>query len=139
MGKHILLATAAAAGLLLAVSATAAEGDARLRVDQGTVMLSQGGEFTVVAGDNNPLDQGDRIMVTDGAAATVLYDEGCERKYTVPGVYTYEEVCVMPVVAPASGGQVNWTMVSAIGLGAAVVAAVVGGGSDDQDSPPVSR
>ena len=139
MGKHILLVTAAAVGLLLAVSATAAEGDARLRVDQGTIMLSQGGEFTVVAGDNNPLDQGDRIMVTDGAAATVLYDEGCERKYNVPGVYTYEEVCVMPLVAQASGGQVNWTMVSAIGVGAVLAGAALSGGSDNDNPPPVSR
>ena len=137
MGKLFSLVITASAGLLLAVSATAAEGDAQLRVDQGKVMVSQGGDFTVVNG-GSPVGAGDRIMVTEGGAATVLYDEGCQREYTVPGVYPFEDGC--PKAAVVQGKPVNWTVVSAIGVGAILVgAAAGGGGSDDKPAPPVSR
>ena len=81
MTKLLPLVLAASAGLLLAVSANAAEGDARLRVDQGKVMVSQGGDFTAVTGEG-AVGPGYRIMLTEGATATVLYDQGCQRQYT---------------------------------------------------------
>lgn len=136
MVKLLPLALAASAGLLLSVPAIAAEGDARLRVDQGKVMVSQGGDFTAVNGEG-VVGPGYRIMLTDGATATVLYDEGCQRQYTVPGVYPFEEGC--PKAAAVQGKPVNWTLVSAIGVGAILVGAAAGGGSDDEPSPPVSR
>ena len=139
MGKFFSLVVAASAGLLLSVSVVAAEGDARLRVDQGKVMVSKGGDFNVVTGDGSTVAPGDRIMVTEGAAATVFYSQDCQREYTVPGVYPYDDQCERAAVAPAGDKMVNWTMVSAIGIGAAVVAVSVGGGGDDDDTPPVSR
>ena len=138
MGKFFALLLTASAGLMMTASVVAAEGDAQLRVDQGKVMLSQGGDFAAVNGSSK-VGSGDRIMVTEGAAATVLYSEGCQREYTVPGVYPFEQGCPKVTVTQPGDRMVNWTMVSAIGLGAAVVGAVVGGGSDGQDSPPVSR
>ena len=137
MTKLLPLVLAASAGLLLAVSANAAEGDARLRVDQGKVMVSQGGDFTAVTGEG-AVGPGYRIMLTEGATATVLYDQGCQRQYTVPGVYPFEEGCPKAALAQPGDRMVNWTMVSAIGIGAVVAGAALSGGSDN-DNPPVSR
>ena len=138
MGKVFSRVLAASAGLLLAASAMAAEGDAQLRVDQGKVMVSQGGDFTPVSG-SSPVRSGDRIMVTEGAVATVLYDQGCQRQYTVPGVYPYEEGCPKAAAAQPGDKMVNWTMVSAIGVSAVLVGAAAGSGGSDDKPPPVSR
>ena len=77
-------------------------------------------------------------MVTEGGAATVLYSEGCQREYTVPGVYPFENGCPKAALAQPGDKMVNWTMVSAIGVGAVLVGASLSGGSDN-DNPPVSR
>lgn len=138
MGKFFSLVLMASAGLLLAGSAVAAEGDAQLRVDQGKVMLSKGGDFSTVNGSGT-IAAGDRIMVTEGAAATVLYSEGCQREYTVPGVYPFEQGCPKAAVAQPGDRMVNWTMVSAIGVGAVLAGAALSGGSDNDNPPPVSR
>ena len=137
MGKIFSRVIAVSAGLLLAASAMAAEGDAQLRVDQGKIMVSQGGDFTPVSG-SSAVRSGDRIMVTEGAAATVLYSEGCQREYTVPGVYPFEQGCPKVAVTQPGDRMVNWTMVSAIGVGAVLAGAALSGGSDN-DNPPVSR
>ena len=137
MGKFFALLLTASAGLMLTASVVAAEGDAQLRVDQGKVMLSQGGDFAAVNGSSK-VGSGDRIMVTEGAAATVLYSEGCQREYTVPGVYPFEQGCPKVAVTQPGDRMVNWTMVSAIGVGAVLAGAALSGGSDN-DNPPVSR
>ena len=137
MGKFFALLLTASAGLMMTASVVAAEGDAQLRVDQGKVMLSQGGDFAAVNGSSK-VGSGDRIMVTEGAAATVLYSEGCQREYTVPGVYPFENGCPKAALVQPGDRMVNWTMVSAIGLGAVVIGASLSGGSDNEN-PPVSR
>lgn len=137
MGKFFALLLTASAGLMMTASVVAAEGDAQLRVDQGKVMLSQGGDFAAVNGSSK-VGSGDRIMVTEGAAATVLYSEGCQREYTVPGVYPFEQGCPKVAVTQPGDRMVNWTMVSAIGVGAVLAGAALSGGSDN-DNPPVSR
>ena len=138
MGKFFALLLTASAGLMLTASVVAAEGDAQLRVDQGKVMLSQGGDFAAVNGSSK-VGSGDRIMVTEGAAATVLYSEGCQREYTVPGVYPFEQGCPKVAVTQPGDRMVNWTMVSAIGVGAVLAGAALSGGSDNDNPPPVSR
>ena len=138
MGKFFALVLTASAGLMLTASVVAAEGDAQLRVDQGKVMLSQGGDFAAVNGSSK-VGSGDRIMVTEGAAATVLYSEGCQREYTVPGVYPFEQGCPKVAVTQPGDRMVNWTMVSAIGVGAVLAGAALSGGSDNDNPPPVSR
>ena len=137
MGKFFALLLTASAGLMMTASVVAAEGDAQLRVDQGKVMLSQGGDFAAVNGSSK-VGSGDRIMVTEGAAATVLYSEGCQREYTVPGVYPFAQGCPKAAVAQPGDRMVNWTMVSALGVGAVLAGAALSGGSDN-DNPPVSR
>ena len=138
MGKFFALLLTASAGLMMTASVVAAEGDAQLRVDQGKVMLSQGGDFAAVNGSSK-VGSGDRIMVTEGAAATVLYSEGCQREYTVPGVYPFEQGCPKVAVTQPGDRMVNWTMVSAIGVGAVLAGAALSGGSDNDNPPPVSR
>ena len=138
MGKFFALLLTASAGLMMTASVVAAEGDAQLRVDQGKVMLSQGGDFAAVNGSSK-VGSGDRIMVTEGAAATVLYSEGCQREYTVPGVYPFENGCPKAALAQPGDRMVNWTMVSAIGVGAVLAGAALSGGSDNDNPPPVSR
>jgi hypothetical protein len=139
MNKSLSLVFAASAALFLSVSAWAADDTARLRIDGGKVMLSQGGEFVAVDGLLTTVVPGDRIMLTEGASATLFGKGGCQLAYTAPGVYEIQTVCQQPGnTVEADDDMVNWTMVSAIGIGAVVVAAATSGGSDDDDTP-VSR
>ena len=59
-----------------------------LRV-QGNVMVGNGNGF-VPAVDRQPIVAGQRIMVGDGASATVAYSSDCKRSYSDAGVYTVE-------------------------------------------------
>ena len=135
MNKFASLFVAVSFALGVSAAAAAAEPDATLTVDSGTVMTSQGGDF-VPAQSGQALNTGDRLMVTEKSVATVRYDNDCQRQYSVPGVYVVEKDCEKAVAA--DDDMTNWTMVSAIAIGAAVVAATVSGGGDDDDTP-VSR
>jgi len=75
-----------AAITLVAAPASAQDLTATLRI-QGTVMVSTGGEFHD-ATDGQPIVPGQRIMVADGATATVQFSRDCKRSYTQAGVYT---------------------------------------------------
>ena len=137
MGKFISLAVTVSVAVLLSIPVAAKADQARVRVDRGEVRLSQGGEFTAVPGTVTRANTGDRLMVADGAAATVFYDGDCRRVFELPGVYTLDGSCTAAVVD--SGNMVNGTMVAAIVGGVAITAAVLSGGSDDDEAPPVSR
>lgn len=134
MTKFVSLLVAASLALTASAAASAQDGTATLRVDRGNVMTSQGGDFAP-AQSGQALASGERLMVSEGSAATVTYGNDCSRSYTTPGVYTVEKDCKKSAVA--DDDMTNWTMVGAIGLGAAVLAASVSG--DDEDAPPVSR
>lgn len=110
-----------------------------LRVEQGQVMTSQGGEF-VPAETGTVLQPGDRIMVTEGSGASVFYDDACVGDYSQPGVHTIARRCDAPVASSASGISPAAT-VGLVAVGVAVAAAAIGGGggSDNDPSPPVSR
>lgn len=75
-----------AAITLIAAPAGAQDLAATLRI-QGTVMVSTGGDFHD-ATDGQPILPGQRIMVGDGATATVQFSRDCKRSYTQAGVYT---------------------------------------------------
>lgn len=64
------------AATLLAGSAFAADSVATLSAQEGTVLVNQGEEF-VTATDAQALAAGDRVMVMEGASATVTYADGC--------------------------------------------------------------
>jgi hypothetical protein len=125
---------AAAMAFAMPSTVLAAEGDASLRVDQGKVLVSQGAEFTAVEQSPVSVKPGDRIMLTDGAAATLIFSADCQRKYSRPGVYPVERDC-------GKAAPVGIAKPALIALGVAAVAVAVsgGGGDNDNDDTPVSR
>ena len=134
MTKFASLFIAVSFALGVSAAASAAETTAILTVQNGTVMTSQGGEF-IPAATGQALSVGDRLMVTEKSAAMVRYSNDCVRQYSDPGVYVVEKDCTKRTLA--DDDMTNWTMIGAIGIGAAVLAAAVSGGDDD--STPVSR
>ena len=64
------------AATLLAGSAFAADSVATLSAQEGTVLVNQGEEF-VTAAESQALMAGDRVMVMEGASATITYADGC--------------------------------------------------------------
>lgn len=67
---------AAVAATLLASSAFAAEPVATLTAQEGTVLVNQGEEFATAA-EGQALQAGDRVMLMEGASATVTFADGC--------------------------------------------------------------
>ena len=68
--------TAAIAAALLASTALASEPVATLGVQEGTVLVNQGEEFTTAA-ENQALQAGDRVMLMEGASAVLTFADGC--------------------------------------------------------------
>lgn len=71
----IRIATAIAA-TLLATSALASEPVATLTTQEGTVLVNQGEEFATAA-EGQALQAGDRVMLMEGASATLTFTDGC--------------------------------------------------------------
>lgn len=137
----------ASLALTASANALAADADATLLVDRGSVMTSQGGEFAT-AQSGQLLASGDRLMVTEGSAATVVYANECRRQYTTPGVYVIEEDCQLVAAAMrngaangATGAGVDWPAVGMVAAGVAVGAAALSQMDEVPGPPPapVSR
>lgn len=136
------LASLLIASLALAASATAlaADGDATLLVDRGSVMTSQGGEFAT-AQSGQLLASGDRLMVTEGSAATVVYANDCRRQYATPGVYVIEEDCQLAAAAMRNGADgattagVDWPAAGMVAAGVAIGAGLLSQ-MDEVPGPP---
>ena len=71
-----LIKTFIAVSLLLSSTAFADEGAAILSNQEGTVLVNQGEEF-VTATQAQILMAGDRVMVMEGGAAEVVFNDGC--------------------------------------------------------------
>ena len=124
-----------ATSLALAVSSAAIAADqptASLRVDRGSVMVSQGGEFAT-ASSGQALVVGERLMVSENSTATVIYDNDCKREYNAPGVYVIDATCVK-----AAAVGTDWAGAAKVAGGVAVGAALLNG-MEQTDAPPVSR
>jgi len=146
----------AAVFVLAAPMAMSADDAATLRVDQGAVMSSEGGEF-VTAQTGQVLLEGQRLMVTEGAVATLIYSDDCKVVYDVPGVYVIDEDCeAAMLMADGTGVTVTERTVmtgSTLGTRGSIVPLLIVGGAliaiplilddddDDDDfvAPPVSR
>lgn len=89
---------------------------ATLRVDRGRVMTSHGGEFATAQSRGQVVAAGNRLLIAENSAATLIFSDGCQRPYTTPGVYTIERICT-PGDAVAGGAS------SFDAAGAATVAA----------------
>lgn len=123
----------------ICLPAIAQETPPTLRVDRGSVMTSDGGEFAA-AQSGKVLVEGERVMVTEGAAASVVYDTGCVREYTAPGVYAVQPVCV-PSATATGEAAIDWGAAGLITAGVAIGAAVLASMDDvaAPPPPPVSR
>jgi hypothetical protein len=104
-----------------------------LHLNHGTVMTSNGGEFTTL-GEDRPLHVGDRIMVSDGGSATGDFTNGVVLQYESPGVYT---VALPPPAtgAVASSGASTAATVGII-LGTVLLTAA---GIESMDDVPADR
>lgn len=134
----------ALAGALCAAPAFAQDGgSATLRVDVGSAMVSNGGEF-VSASSGTQVTAGNRVMLAEGSRATLVYPNGCTQALSSAGVYGVPATCV--AAAGSSGAATAATGVDAGGIG--IVAGVAAAGAaalatmDDVEyvePPPVSR
>ena len=106
---------------------------ATLAAQTGQVSASrEGGEFVATA-QGQRLQTDDRLMLVDGATATVRFDNGCTLEFDQPGVYTLPRECV---AALATG--TDWAGAAKIAAGVAVGAALLDS-MDQGTHPPVSR
>jgi len=134
------LTTTLLATLLMAAVAPvyAEDATATLRVDRGTVMVSvDGGDF-VSANSGRIVATGQRLMVAENSAATVIYEDDCDPEYTDPGVYVIQPDCKAAVV-----WGTDWRAVGIIAgtgvIGAILLAADGDGAPPRPPSAPISR
>lgn len=120
MTKFASLMIAASLALTASAAANAADGDITLRVARGSIMTSQGGEFAS-AQSGKVLFEGERMMVTEGAAATVFYDNDCKREYSAPGVYVIERSCKRGAAIRGT----DWANAGKIAAGVGVACAIL--------------
>src|SRR5690606_35666483 len=76
----------------------------------GTVMTSTGGEF-VPATSGQAIEEGTRLMDSEGSSASITFPNGAVVNFTTPGVYT--------ISMPAAGALAAGTVYSASSLIAA--------------------
>ncbi|HEY4530698.1 MAG TPA: hypothetical protein VIG97_10310 [Luteimonas sp.] len=146
------IVTAVAVALAIAPIAAFAQDPATdaaigLTVENGSVLVSTGGEF-VQATPGQVLQPGQRVLVAEGASASLNYSGGCQTPLAQPGVYTVSATCNVAgtrttgegssATAGGAGGSAigTGTVVAGVVGGIAVVAAVAGGGGSDDPPPP---
>lgn len=130
--RHIL----AIAALVLAAAGAQAQEASRIElgIEGGSVLVSTGGEFTQASGGQEVVP-GHRVLVAEGASATLTYANGCRKSLSAAGVYTVNADCDD---GAGAGGTPNAGVIAAVAGGVAVIAAAAGGGGSDR-APPVSR
>ena len=108
--------TAAIAATLLASSAFAAEPVATLTAQEGTVLVNQGEEFATAA-EGQALQAGDRVMLMEGASATVTFADGCALPLAAGSLLEVPAVSTC-AGAVASVQKIGPTYAQAVGSGA---------------------
>lgn len=134
----ILVTTALAVGVAAPAFAQDEASTATLRVDQGSVMTSDGGEFAS-ASTGSALTVGERLMVTEGSAATVVYSNQCSRAYNTPGVYVVEDGSKCVPAAVAGEGVKDSTVATVVAVGMVLAPLLIDNDSNKPSPPPVSR
>ena len=139
--RTITLATLALAAFAVHAqeAAPAAEAapvaDIQLGVDSGSVLVSSGGEF-IQAAPGQILAPGHRVLVSEGAAATLTYANGCQKALASAGVYIVNDDCDLASTTPGSS---NAGVIAGVPGGVALIAAAPGGGGGSargQPTPP---
>ena len=146
MIRTSLLAAASAIAFAAMAPAHAQDAPPTIRVDSGTVMTSDGGEF-VSAASGSQVTPGSRVMLAEGSTASLVYANGCTASISAAGVHAVPAVCQATGQAAIGAGTaagVDWASAGWLFLGTAVVAG--GLASMDTESappeyipPPVSR
>lgn len=143
MKTHRLLLAAALASLSIAPAFAQQTQTATLRVDSGSAMVSNGGEFTTAA-SGSQVAPGSRVMLAEGSRATLVYPNGCTQALSAAGVYGVPATCVAAASGSASAGTAAGADLGAAGIiaGVAAVGALGLSSMDDVPAevpPPVSR
>ena len=102
-------------------------------MDRGFILSCQGGEFATAQTGQVLLD-GERLLVPEGGVGTVIFDNGCEREYSNPGVYVIDRECKIATINNGS----SWAGAAKVAAGVAVGAALLDN-MDKVPGPPVSR
>jgi hypothetical protein len=81
---------------------------ATVKSTNGKVLLNRATAYDPAAKDQR-LVRGDRLVVLEGGAITVRYDDGCEETLDDPSIYTVSSTCVVAatdrgMAAPVQGG-----------------------------------
>jgi hypothetical protein len=108
--------TTAIAATLLATSALAAEPVATLSAQEGTVLVNQGEEFATAA-EGQALQAGDRVMLMEGASATLTFTDGCALPLEAGSLLEVPAVSTC-AGAVASVQKIGPTYAQAVGSGA---------------------
>ncbi|MCD9032746.1 hypothetical protein LDO32_13525 [Luteimonas sp. Y-2-2-4F] len=117
-------------------TAHAQEQAVTVRVESGSVMASQGGEFVTVP-SGAQLPPGSRLMLSENASATLVYANGCSRPLSAAGVYAVPATCV-PVASTGSGAATGVDVQGALILAGGTAAVAAGLASMDQEDVPPS-
>lgn len=119
--RRLTFAAIAASAALLSAPVFAQDSAATLRVDIGSAMVSNGGEF-VSAPSGTQVPAGSRVMLAEGSQATLVYPNGCTQALAAAGVYDVPATCVA-----VAGGSAAATGVDVGGL--ATVAGIAAAGA----------
>ncbi|HEY4530697.1 MAG TPA: hypothetical protein VIG97_10305 [Luteimonas sp.] len=123
---------------------------ATLRVDAGSVMVSNGGEF-VTATSGTQVPAGARVMLAEGSRATLVYPGGCSQPLSSAGVFGVPATCVAAAGSSGATTATGNTAATAAGVdvaGLGIVAGVAAVGAaglasmdevEYEEPPPVSR
>lgn len=135
MIKKPLVSLVVAAAIACTPAFAADRDEATVVARDGMVTASSGGSFAEVA-KGQALGEGDRLMLVDGASATLRFDNGCRVHYDTPGVFVVpdRDGCA----ALLAQGGVDWAGAAKITAGVVVAAALLDS-MDKVPPPPVSR
>ena len=138
--RSLTFAAIAASAALLSAPVFAQDSAATLRVDIGSAMVSNGGEF-VSAPSGTQVPAGSRVMLAEGSQATLVYPNGCTQPLAAAGVYGVPATCVAAAGSSAAATGVDvGGLATVAGIAAAGAAALATMDDVEYVEPePVSR
>ncbi|MCO5054659.1 hypothetical protein [Thermomonas sp.] len=123
MKKLTILMVACSALLAGSVYAQQAQENITLRIKNGAVMTSNGGEF-VTAQSGQGLVRGEKLSVSNATYAQAVYDRGtedtrddCIIEFKAAGVYEVPGDCKPAGAWQANAGGVNMWIVAGVAVG----------------------
>ena len=132
-----LAASLFAASVMFSAPAFAQDSSITLRVDSGSVMASNGGEFAS-ANTGKTLAPGEKIMINAGSSATAVFASGCTVQFNAPGVYEVPGQCQKVAWGGGGSGSGSNGMTAAIIIGTGVVVGALLNNEDNVDVGPLS-